>query len=436
MRNNHLKTGVLFGIIVLLIFSVAAFLFTRGKIDEFNEEVGTLVIEIDNGKPFYSGEDSRDVLEQDRKETWERYFRSDLTSGSGFYYSLAEFGTGEVIIDSTGFTSSLGKTVPALDEKARVSGEDYLKEYTAYNNVVSVYALDKGIFHTTVSTVNSLNGKEYLLTCCTVFKPFQSVLRLNAGTYIAGIMIFLASEAAVFLSFVVLYRNQKNYDLRNQRLARGIAHELKTPLAVTKATVENWEYLDDNMRREHSKNIMSEVDHMSDMVDKLLEVSRINGGNVKMEPEAVDLLQLTGNIKARNGELLRERDIRFTITGDGDSYPVYADPGMMDIVIGNFVSNAIKYCEHEIAVDLIRAGKKITFSITNDGNVIDKKDLDKIWDIFYTTDKARTDRMSNSGVGLSLVKSILDAHKAKYGCTSGAGGTTFKFTMDRYDPAK
>ena len=109
---------------------------------------------------------------------------------------------------------------------------------------------------------------------------------------------------------------------------------------------------------------------------------------------------------------------------------------MMNIVIGNFVSNAIKYCDREITVDFERTGKNITFSITNDGAVIGKKDLDKIWDIFYTTDKARTNRMSNSGVGLSLVNSILDSHKSKYGCTSGAGGTKFRFTIDRFEPSK
>ena len=66
---------------------------------------------------------------------------------------------------------------------------------------------------------------------------------------------------------------------------------------------------------------------------------------------------------------------------------------------------------------------------------IEKEELDKVWDIFYTTDKARTDRMSSSGVGLSVVKSILDAHKADYGCTSGDKGTEFKFSMPAHETA-
>ena len=91
--------------------------------------------------------------------------------------------------------------------------------------------------------------------------------------------------------------------------------------------------------------------------------------------------------------------------------------------------------DHIIMIQLNRNGRKIDFSITNDGAKIEKKDLDKIWDIFYTTDKARTDRMSSSGVGLSVVKSILDVHKADYGCTSGDNGTEFKFSLPAYEPA-
>lgn len=436
MKNNYLKYGIIFCILVFAIFSAVTVFYTKSNIDEFNDAVYREIIEINNTFIFHFEDDSTELFERDLINVWEHYFRSEYTNGSGFYSSATDLKNGNVIIDSTGYTSSLAQTVPDLDSKARNMIDERINEGFSSDKSVNIHSHDDGIFNTTVMSITDINDNDYLLSYGAVFNPFQSVIRLKAGAYIAGLTAFIVIEAAVLISFMMLYRNQKNYELRNQKLTRGIAHELKTPLAVTKATVENWDYLDDNMRREHSKNIISEVGHMSEMVDRLLEVSQISGGNVKINPEAVDLLKLTRNTKERNSELLRERNIRFTITGDENSYPVYADPDMMNIVIGNFVSNAIKYCDREITVDFERTGKKITFSITNDGAVIGKKDLDKIWDIFYTTDKARTNRMSNSGVGLSLVKSILDAHKAKYGCTSGAGGTTFRFTMDRFEPSK
>jgi len=171
------------------------------------------------------------------------------------------------------------------------------------------------------------------------------------------------------------------------------------------------------------------------MVDKLLDVSKIKEGGNKLNREAVDLKKMTDEIIAGSGELIRERNITVTVNHDKKPYTVFADPEMMKMVIGNFMSNAIKYCDQVIMIRLERNGRKIDFSITNDGAKIDKKELDKVWDVFYTTDKARTDRMSSSGVGLSVVKSILDVHKADYSCTSGDKGTEFKFSMPAYETA-
>ena len=174
---------------------------------------------------------------------------------------------------------------------------------------------------------------------------------------------------------------------------------------------------------------------MSDMVDKLLDVSKIKEGGNKLNREAVDLKKMTDEIIAGSSELIRERNITVTFNRDENPYTVFADPEMMKMVIGNFMSNAIKYCDQVIMIRLERNGRKIDFSITNDGAKIDKKELDKVWDVFYTTDKARTDRMSSSGVGLSVVKSILDVHKADYSCTSNDKGTEFKFSMPAYETA-
>ncbi|MBR3142031.1 MAG: HAMP domain-containing histidine kinase, partial [Clostridiales bacterium] len=151
--------------------------------------------------------------------------------------------------------------------------------------------------------------------------------------------------------------------------------------------------------------------------------------------KAVDLKCLTEDIIDRSKELLRERNITISFNRDEKPYTVYADPDMMNIVISNFMSNAVKYCDHIIMIRLVRNGRKIEFSMTNDGAKIEKDELDKVWDVFYTTDKARTDRVSSSGVGLSVVKSILDAHKADYGCTSGDNGTEFNFSLPSYGPA-
>ncbi len=434
MKNHYMRFGMMIGILVLAIALTAGIIFTKNKTDEFNKDATWRIDVIDSAVDFYD-ENTDGHLEQAVAGSWDRYFKKYPTENTGFYSSVMESGNGKVITMSGDVRFEDDHTDAALNDKARGISDGYTADYTTSDHPGGLHKTNAGVFNTSVMEIcNSGNGR-LIVTYCAVFKPFRSVLKDNSAVYLTGLLVFLVVEAAVLGSVIILYRNQKNYEIRNQKLTRGIAHELKTPLAVTKATVENWEYLDEDQRHEYSGSIVSEVDHMSDMINKLLEVSQINGGNISLNRQSVDLMLLTKEIKARNNELIRERLIDFTLTGDADTYTVFADPEMMDIVIGNFMSNAIKYCDHFITAKLERSGKKITFSITNDGARIDKKDLDKIWDIFYTTDNARTNRISNSGVGLSVVKSILDAHKAKYGCSSGAKGTVFWFSMNHHEPS-
>ena len=116
--------------------------------------------------------------------------------------------------------------------------------------------------------------------------------------------------------------------------------------------------------------------------------------------------------------------------GDGECI-VSADLDMMKMVISNFMSNAIKYGKTKVEVLLVNGSNNVTFKITNDGEPISRKDQKKIWDLFYKKDKSGSDRLSSTGVGLAVNKSILDIHKAKFGVESSAAGTTFWFEMKK-----
>ena len=114
---------------------------------------------------------------------------------------------------------------------------------------------------------------------------------------------------------------------------------------------------------------------------------------------------------------------------------VAGDQEMLRIAIGNFISNAIKYSGSSISVEL-KSGKKVRFQVKNDGAALSKEAAGKVWELFYKTDAARTDRMGSSGVGLAVTKSILKAHKAKFGCIPGNGETTFWFEMKNADSGR
>lgn len=298
--------------------------------------------------------------------------------------------------------------------------------------------VEEGIFTTTVSAIYVSDKGHYLATYYFVFNPLQLVMRDHLIVYILSLLALVLVEAVIIYAIRKLYLNQKRFELRSEKLTKGIAYDLKGPLSVTRKYLDNWENAEEEKRAEYSEKIISEVDHMSSLVTRLLELSKIQDGSVKLNREDVDLLLLTQNIKKRNMESILKKNIDLAVECDETEadYTVYADLEMMYIVINNFMTNAIKYCDHTIRIKLKKFRNSIEFSITNDGAGIDKADLEKVWDALYNSGKDKSDNDENSGVGLSVVRSILDAHNAKCGCFSGFKGTRFWFLMDAYEEEK
>jgi len=324
-----------------------------------------------------------------------------------------------------------------INNKAHKLSDAYVDKFMN-GKVPAGLNVEEGIFTTTASAIYVSDKGNYLVTYYCLLHPFQLVLRDHLIVYILSVLALVLVEAVIISAVRKLYLNQKRFELRSEKLTKGIAYDLQGPLAATRGYLDNWEDLSEDKRAEYSEKIISEVDHMSSMVTRLLELSKIHDGSVKLNLEDVDLLKLTQNIKKRNSKAILEKNIDLTIECDeeADAYPVYADLEMMYIVINNFITNAIKYCDHTIKIRLKNYRNSIEFSITNDGAGIEKADLDKVWDVLYKSDKGSSETGENSGVGLSVVKSILDAHNAKCGCFSGFKGTNFWFLMDRYEETK
>ena len=287
---------------------------------------------------------------------------------------------------------------------------------------------------------NYLTHKMYLdessvITSVYVFHPLAIAMSKLTGRYM--ILLAIAILMIIFICIMVkqLYLQQQEFELRTRKMTRGVAHELKTPLAITKSYVENWQYIDEEDRDDYCKNMVDEIDHMNMLVNDLLELSRMECGAKKLQKEAVDILALTNTIYAHMKSMIEERNLEINIIADKNKqeYLVNADLEMMRIVINNFMSNAVKYADKKITVYLSKAGKKITFKIENDGRGISKQDIDRVWDTFYKTDDSRTNRIGSSGLGLAITKNILILHEAEYGCSSEQGKTTFWFELKKME---
>jgi len=321
----------------------------------------------------------------------------------------------------------------ALDRKA---AEVFQKFYERWSKGdLTVDSLEQGWFLSYQVIGINYNAGEIpvAIYAAYTFNPMKIVLERNLVEYILFAIVLLALEIMVILVSRKMYRERRNFELRSRQLTRSIAHDLKTPLAVTRAYVENWEYIDEDDRRQYAENITTEVDHMAKMVSNLLDLSSLDSGDREPQKEDVDLLSLSKALLRRLDPLISEKHMEVSVLPDKEDaeYLVYADLEMMKILIGNFLSNAVKYGKEKVKIELSDNGRSITFRITNDGQGISKKDLKKIWDPMYKTDTARTSRFGSNGVGLSVNKSILKLHKAKYGCRSNTFDTTFWFEMKK-----
>ena len=227
-------------------------------------------------------------------------------------------------------------------------------------------------------------------------------------------------------------------DMRKEFLS-NVSHELKTPIALIQGYAEGLQECvndDPESRDFYCEVIMDEAGKMNQMVQKLLNLNHLEFGNDACEFTEFDLLELLREMPASAQMLLQNAGISGKVRyleQVEDAY-VSGDEFMIEEVLKNYISNA---CNHlssdgEIRVTVENSAEnRVRVSVFNTGNTIAEDELDKIWIKFYKIDKARTRAYGGSGIGLSIVKAIMDKHSCPYGVYNNEDGVTFWFEMNR-----
>ena len=228
-------------------------------------------------------------------------------------------------------------------------------------------------------------------------------------------------------------------EMRKEFLS-NVSHELKTPIALIQGYAEGLQECinDDPESREfYCDVIIDEAGKMNNMVKKLLSLNQLEFGNDQVTMERFNITELIRGV-VQSSQLLasqKEADLRFV-----QKNPVYVwgDEFKIEEVITNYVSNALNHVDYDkkIEVKIIQKGKLIRVSVFNTGEPIPQEDLDKIWIKFYKVDKARTREYGGSGIGLSIVKAIMDSMNQKCGVINYDNGVEFWFELQSADPAE
>lgn len=298
---------------------------------------------------------------------------------------------------------------------------------------------DDGLFTSTVRIARKIcdyyGESEYTYSCAYVFHPLSIAIRELVSVYVA---VAVFATVAIIILYLVMrnsYKKQQVAENNRRELTRGIAHELKTPLAITRGYVENWEYLPEEEKEEITQTMMNEMDHMNKMVTDLLELSHMEAGIKPVQWEEVDLYSLTGSILGRMKSIISERELNVKLIPEAientDDFVAEADLEMIRVAMSNFISNAVKYAEKEVSITLTRSNKKVRFEIENDGSSIDDEQIKKVWDEFYKSGSVNRSTIGSSGLGLAITKNIFILHNAEYGCDSNNGKVRFYFEIKK-----
>ena len=226
----------------------------------------------------------------------------------------------------------------------------------------------------------------------------------------------------------------KVLDDSRQEFVSNVSHELKTPIALIQGYAEGLKegINDDPESTEFYCNvIIDEAGKMNRMVKNLLILNQLEFGSDEVEFERFDIVKLVKGVIASCDILIQQAEANIDFIA-GESAYVWADEFKTEQVVRNYLTNAIHHAENEkrIEVKIIRTEGKVRVSVFNSGKPIPEEDIPKLWDKFYKVDKAHTREYGGNGIGLSIVKAIMESFHQGYGVKNYDNGVEFWFELD------
>jgi len=223
-------------------------------------------------------------------------------------------------------------------------------------------------------------------------------------------------------------------EMRKEFIA-NVSHELKTPIALIQGYAEGLTEgmaQDPESRDYYCEVIMDEANKMNKMVKQLLTLSALESGNDAPVMERFDLTELIRGILSSAQLMIGQNGAEVEFFREEPCF-VWADEFKIEEVVTNYLNNAINHVQGErrIRIDIEAAQDEVRVTVFNTGNPIPEEDLPNLWTKFYKVDKARTRAYGGSGIGLSIVKAIMDSHHKECGAENVEGGVVFWFTLER-----
>ncbi|MBR0598748.1 sensor histidine kinase [Sinanaerobacter chloroacetimidivorans] len=245
-----------------------------------------------------------------------------------------------------------------------------------------------------------------------ILKTADAAKQISAGDYTVRIQEDPDTKEVEALTESInqLAASLENQEKLRRRLTADVAHELRTPLATVQTHLEAiiegvWE-----PTKERLESCYDEMSRISNLVKDLEKLAKIESENLKLNKSPVDLLELTKKVIMNFEKETKTKNQQVSILGN--SQEIYADRDRISQVLINLVSNAVKYTPDggDIKITISQTEDAAIFQIEDSGAGIPEEEIPFIFERFYRADKSRNRMTGGSGIGLAIVKSIVEAH--------------------------
>lgn len=223
--------------------------------------------------------------------------------------------------------------------------------------------------------------------------------------------------------------------LRRELLA-NISHDLRTPLTMITGYAEVMRDLPGENTPENVQIIIDESNHLTELVNDLLDLSKLQAGVVSLTLTRLNLTELVRSTLIRYQKLTEKNGYDLSFQADEEAW-VEADRTRISQVIYNLINNALHYTGQSKVIRLRQTctGGQVKLEVIDNGEGIPEDQLPLVWDRYYKLDKVHRRSAVGTGLGLSIVRSVLELHHAQYGVTSKVGeGSDFWFSLPQLPP--
>ena len=342
---------------------------------------------------------------------------------------------------SDGNVAILRSTIASMEESADVTNR-FLFVVGLIGVVISVLvaALITKRFTTPLEELNQISRRMAKLDFGVKYKPREpgnEIDRLgenfNSMSDTLEKTIGDLKNANVALQKDIEIRDQ-NEKMRKEFLS-NVSHELKTPIAVIQGYAEGLAdgiFEDKESQQYYCEVIVDEAKRMNTMVKQMLSLNQLEYGESQVHMEHLNIRDVIMGVVAANNILAEKSEVKLIVDPFSD-VQVWADEFFTEQVLTNYITNGIHYAKYDkqVHIKVADQGDDVRISVFNTGDAIPEDSVERIWEKFYKVDKARTREYGGSGIGLSVVKAVMDSFGKQCGIINYQNGVEFWFELDK-----